>query len=55
MSGGYSNIFDGRDKVNHPPGDWGRTGAAEKEDCWFILKVFDIQMVNSLFVYETVG
>jgi hypothetical protein len=22
---------------------------------WFILKVFDIQMVNSLFVYETVG
>lgn len=20
------------DKVNHPPGDWGRTGAAEKED-----------------------
>lgn len=23
--------------------------------CWLILKVFDIQMVNSLFVYETVG
>jgi len=22
---------------------------------WFILKVFEIQMVNSLFVYETVG
>lgn len=22
---------------------------------WLILKVFDIQMVNSLFVYETVG
>ena len=22
---------------------------------WFILKVFDIRMVNSLFVYETVG
>ena len=22
---------------------------------WFILKVSDIQMVNSLFVYETVG
>ena len=32
MSGGYSNIFDWRDKVNHPPGDGGRTGATEKED-----------------------
>ena len=25
-------IADRSDKVNHPPGDWGRTGAAEKED-----------------------
>ena len=25
-------IADRSDKVNHPPGDWGRTGAAEKEE-----------------------